>query len=228
MIYLECVHLHIREKAEVLVREFGFNEPPVDLSLIAEKLGIEVVEMALPLWFFGVLLNVSGDYYVVLNKSMPKVRKIFTLAHEIAHLLLHKTELCYMKNNKRDYYHRDADIFAAELCMPSFMVQKEVEINPNRGHKHLAKVFRVGERAMEILLRAFVPVTGSFSDRRFRVPKVDVKCLDLLDQQEDRPACGSQLVALGLHEPRAPAPELIDLVFVEAPAQDPSSRPCLS
>jgi hypothetical protein len=83
---------------------------------------------------------------------------------------------------------------------------------------------------MEILLGALaaVAVTRSYRDRRFGVPQVDVERFDLLDQQEDRPAGCSQLVAFGLHEPRAPAPELVDLVFVEAAAQDPSSRPCLS
>ncbi len=138
---------YYRKKAEELVKRFNISEPPVDVRKIAEELGIEVVEMTLKSWFFGVLLNVDDQFYITLNKAMPEHRKNFTLAHEIAHHQLHGGELAYMKNSKRDYYHREADIFAAELCMPSFIV-KEESGKWYKDWRYLAKKFVVSEKAM--------------------------------------------------------------------------------
>ena len=134
-------------QAQELVKEFGFSEPPVDLRKITDTLKIEIVEMTLPSWFFGVLLNIEGDFYITLNKAMPDYRKKFTLAHEIAHHQLHGNELAYMKNCKRDYFHREADVFAAELCMPSFMVKKEAA-KWYKDWRYLAGLFGVSETAM--------------------------------------------------------------------------------
>ena len=140
-------YIQYRRQAEELIRKFGFGEPPIDLRQIADGLGIEVIEMTMPNWFFGVLVNLKGDFYIALNKSMPEHRKNFTMAHEIAHHQLHGTELAYMKNCKRDYFHREADIFAAELCMPSFMVKTEARKWFN-DYRWLAQNFGVSETAM--------------------------------------------------------------------------------
>lgn len=138
---------HYCDRAADLVKQFEFKAPPIDLRAICDELKIEIVEMTLPSWFFGVLVNVEGDYYVTLNKAMPEYRKQFTLAHEIAHHQLHSGELAYMKNCKRDYFHRDADIYAAELCMPSFLVKNEAQKWYN-DYRYLAKSFGVSETAM--------------------------------------------------------------------------------
>jgi Zn-dependent peptidase ImmA (M78 family) len=140
-------YVHHRQRAEDLVRRQGFVEPPVDVRRIAQSLSIEIIEMTLPSWFFGVLVNLENDFYIALNKGMPEHRKNFTIAHEIAHHQLHGGELAYMKNRKRDYFHREADVFAAELCMPSFMVQAEAQKWAN-DHRFLAESFAVSETAM--------------------------------------------------------------------------------
>ena len=136
-----------RRQAEDLVREVGFDVPPVDQYVLAERLNIEIVEMTLPSWFFGVLVNLKGDFYIALNKGMPEHRKNFTLAHEIAHHQLHGAELAYMKNCKRDFFHREADVFAAELCMPTFILKKEA-LKWCNDYRWLAKMFAVSETAM--------------------------------------------------------------------------------
>jgi hypothetical protein len=76
---------------------------------------------------------------------------------------------------------------------------------------------------VQVGLKAFVPVTGRLDARLLRVPQVDVERFDFLDQEEDRLASGTQLVALGLGESRSPASQLVDLVFVQTLAQGPSS-----
>jgi Zn-dependent peptidase ImmA (M78 family) len=140
-------YVEYRQKAEALVREFDFSTPPVDVRQIAAGLDIEIIEMTLPNWFFGVLVNMKGDFYIALNKGMPDHRKHFTIAHEIAHHQLHSGELAYMKNAKRDYFHREADVFAAELCMPSEMVRAEA-LKWCNDYRFLANIFGVSETAM--------------------------------------------------------------------------------
>ena len=138
---------YYRDQAKRVIEEFNFKEPPIDLVKITTEMKIEIVEMTLPSWFFGVLLNIDNEYYITLNKAMPDYRKKFTLAHEIAHYYLHGEELAYMKNCKRDYFHREADVYAAELCMPTFIVKKEANKWFN-DWRYLAKLFGVSEEAM--------------------------------------------------------------------------------
>jgi Zn-dependent peptidase ImmA (M78 family) len=144
MIYTDSYY---RRKADDLVRELGLGEPPIDVWGIASKLGLEILELSLPSWFFGVLMRVEGDPYIVLNKAQPEHRKRFTLGHEIAHFLFHTEEFAYMKNCKRESYHREADVFAAELCMPTYLVAEEARKWFN-DYRFLARTFQVSETAM--------------------------------------------------------------------------------
>lgn len=140
-------YVQYRQEAEALAREFGYSSPPVDVRQIADGLGIEIVEMTLPNWFFGALINLKEEFYIALNKGMPDHRKVFTIAHEIAHFRLHGGELAYMKNAKREYFHREADVFAAELCMPTAMVKAEARKWCN-DYRFMAQIFGVSETAM--------------------------------------------------------------------------------
>jgi hypothetical protein len=76
---------------------------------------------------------------------------------------------------------------------------------------------------VEIGLKAFVPVGWRLDAHLLRVPQVDVERFDFLDQEEDRLARGTQLLTLDLGKSRSPASQLVDLVFVQTLAQDPSS-----
>lgn len=138
---------HYRKLASNLVEKYEFEEPPVNLRKIAEDLDIEIVEMTLKSWFFGVLVNIEGQFYITLNKAMPDYRKNFTIAHEIAHHQIHSGEIAYMKNCKRTYFHREADVYAAELCMPTHLVMREA-MKWYKDWRYLAKLFEVSETAM--------------------------------------------------------------------------------
>ncbi len=139
--------VYYRSKAEELARKCGFRNPPVDVRAVAAGLKLEIMELSLPSWFFGVLMKVEGDPYIVINKMMPDHRKNFTIAHEIGHFVLHDKELCHMKNSKRSYFHREADLFAAELCMPTYMVRTEAQKWFN-DYRYLASLFGMSEIAM--------------------------------------------------------------------------------
>jgi hypothetical protein len=55
--------------------------------------------------------------------------------------------------------------------------------------------------------------------RRFGVPQINVKALDLLDQQENRLAGCAEIVAAVGNKTRAPGSELVDLPLIQAFAQ---------
>jgi hypothetical protein len=48
------------------------------------------------------------------------------------------------------------------------------------------------------------------------VPEVDVEQLDLLDQEQDRPTRGPDLVPAVVQQTLTPRPQSLELVFVEA------------
>lgn len=59
----------------------------------------------------------------------------------------------------------------------------------------------------------------TFLARRFRIPEIDVKALDLFDQQEDGLTGRAKIVvAVGI-QTRAPGPELLDLRLIQTIAQ---------
>jgi hypothetical protein len=76
---------------------------------------------------------------------------------------------------------------------------------------------------VEVRLKALLLVViGRLDAGPLGVPQVDVERFDFLDQEEDRLAGRTQLVTLSLRKSRSPASQLVDLVFVQTVAQDPS------
>ena len=107
------------------------NDPILDICELISKLGIK---------FFHFDFNYSKTYgasvsandggpAVILNSSTPSVeRKIFTIAHELGHILLHKdyfksSETMEKKNSKDE---NEANIFAGELLCPQDVVFENV------------------------------------------------------------------------------------------------------
>ena len=121
--------------ARALANEFGRG--PADLFHFAPRLGLEVHEVNAD-GFDGALIRARelplGS--IVIRKSIREAgRKNFTLAHEMGHYLLpghDETELVCASTDIGNWgggsrqIEREADEFAAELLMPSVLVQKIV------------------------------------------------------------------------------------------------------
>jgi hypothetical protein len=89
------------------------------LEALAHKLGIsQILQQRLP--FEGGLFQLpSGELVVKLNSESSPVRKRFTLAHEVGHLIL-KTVPAFRSTRRTDAaLERTCDMIAAELLMPS-------------------------------------------------------------------------------------------------------------
>jgi Zn-dependent peptidase ImmA (M78 family) len=89
------------------------------LESLARKLGVSrIAEERLP--FDGGLFQLaSGELVIRLNAESSFVRKRFTLAHEIGHLLLKTVPACRGTKRTDEALERTCDLIAAELLMPT-------------------------------------------------------------------------------------------------------------
>ncbi len=89
------------------------------LDALARKLGVSrIIEQKLP--FEGGLLQLpDGELVIKLNSESSFVRKRFTLAHEIAHLLLNTVPARRSTGRTDEALERTCDLIAAELLMPT-------------------------------------------------------------------------------------------------------------
>ena len=135
---------------------------PVNVTGIARFLGLNVWESSeLPKDVAGKLMvdktngGVRG-YSVIVRAQDPLVRKRFTVAHEVAHYLLHSR--LFSKEIVDDALYRsalsspieaEANALAADLLMPRHLLAPIEDLMPI---KELADMFQVSEQAMKIRL----------------------------------------------------------------------------
>lgn len=120
--YLKRIASLVGEKdpshaVEVFVRTH--RSACASLEAMARKFGVSrIIEQKLP--FEGGLFRLSdGELVIKLNVQSSFVRKRFTLAHEIGHLLL-KTVPAFRSTRRTDAaLERTCDLIAAELLMPT-------------------------------------------------------------------------------------------------------------
>jgi len=106
-----------RRGLEVFVRARRSGNESLDA--LARKLGVtRIIEQRLP--FEGGLFQLpDGELVIKLNSESSFVRKRFTLAHEIAHLLLNTVPAHRSANRTDEDLERTCDLIAAELLMPT-------------------------------------------------------------------------------------------------------------
>lgn len=114
----------IRKKVSDLVESAGVNgQIPVPLEALVDHLGYELMEFEPDAEADAISGAVSHKKKrIYLNADDSARRKVFTLAHEIGHIVLHRDSadefVDYRKTNKRSQKEWEADNFAGELLMP--------------------------------------------------------------------------------------------------------------
>jgi Zn-dependent peptidase ImmA (M78 family)/transcriptional regulator with XRE-family HTH domain len=115
------------ESIEILAtkvrRSLGLGDGPIDnVTTLCEKLGIVVVFIDLSQSKIDGCSIVYNDrpYIILNNKIDSAVRRRFTLAHELGHILLHsKLEKGHLNNSSANKeIEREANYFASCLLMP--------------------------------------------------------------------------------------------------------------
>ena len=173
----------IDDAVKVILTKNGVMEPPINVIKIADSMGIKVfsVEFTDPnvkgaiADFKSPMPQFNGEQRIIaVDKKSYATRKIFTIAHEIGHFVMHCGESndfferdVYESNEEkknsednRNSIEKDADKFAASLVMPKDMFIDFVENSPYyiiRDKQNLVqeicKKFIVAEKAAKKRLK---------------------------------------------------------------------------
>lgn len=161
-----------KQKAREVLDELGVVEAPVDAEKIARLLGAQVKrEDDFDDDFSGMVYRADGNIVIAVNRSHSPKRQRFTLAHEIAHLLLHEDEALHVDGailGQRDPLASEgtsdkeieANHFAAHLLMPDHFLARDLrgrhfDIQDDGLVKTLADKYRVSVQAMALRLAAY-------------------------------------------------------------------------
>jgi predicted transcriptional regulator len=136
--------------------------PPIDVSALAQTFGINVWEdknlgpLISGKLFLDPVNGGPSGYSIVVNSNEPFVRRRFTVAHEIAHFLLHRNLLregleddTFYRSKLGSVLETQANSLAADILMPYTLINAAVAqgIKTISG---LATLFQVSQDAMKV------------------------------------------------------------------------------
>jgi Zn-dependent peptidase ImmA (M78 family) len=165
---------YIEMRASEILDKFSMRRYPVDVELLAKRLGIKVVAGDMDGAVSG-FLKKDGDITVIgVNSGHSIKRQRFTIGHEIGHCILHLDEASPMfvdKSSTSAFFARDresawgvhskeieANSFAASLLMPEDLIRDCLIKYSIRFSSiediawRMAKDFNVSEQAMTLRL----------------------------------------------------------------------------
>ena len=158
-----------RTRVEKLLRKHGVNAAPVPVERIAKDLGAMVRYWDFEEELSGMIYVKGKKPIIGVNSSHHQNRQRFTIAHEIAHLVLHSDVIgdVIHVDKRFNVLMRDANSatgtqriemqanrFAAELLMPTFILipmlrKKGYDIDDERPIEELSQRFGVSKLALE-------------------------------------------------------------------------------
>ncbi len=138
-------------------------EVPIKIGELVKSFGVEVKISTLDVGISGMIHPNQDGYKIVINKHEPEYRRRFTLAHELAHFLLHRdligagiSDNVLYRSQLSDHREAEANRLASDILMPpdklkearsNLMISKLADaVSP------LAHLFKVSEEAMRIRL----------------------------------------------------------------------------
>lgn len=137
---------------------------PVETVPIAEDLGLKVYRVqGWPDEISGMIKRDEerggeSGYAIFVNGRHPEVRRRFTIAHEIAHFVLHRdligdgiTDDGLYRSGLSNTIEAQANRYAADLLMPWHLVNQQTDRGLDTVEA-LAKLFKVSKSAMAIRL----------------------------------------------------------------------------
>ncbi|TXJ56223.1 ImmA/IrrE family metallo-endopeptidase [Brachyspira aalborgi] len=145
-------------KEDIKIIKDNQKSCPVRITAITEEYGIDVYNSSMSSNISGAIIKEGDKYVIYVNDKHPKNRQRFTIAHEIAHYILHKekigdnlTDNAMYRSKLSNVFERQANILASEILMPVNFVMQFIE--ENKSVSEMASLFKVSEGAMRIRLR---------------------------------------------------------------------------
>lgn len=139
------------------------QELPIEVTPLANELGIRVYRAPWPNEISGkiqkdVTRGGESGFAIFVNKDHPSVRRRFTIAHEIAHYVLHERQIgdgvfddAMYRSGLPHSEEVQANALAADILMPRSRVREMQSIHGDDVNT-LAALFWVSETAMSIRL----------------------------------------------------------------------------
>ena len=162
-------------EAQKLLNELGITTFPVPLEKIARHLGAQLRFSPLDEELSGMVFVKDGVPIIGINSLHHPNRQRFTIAHEIAHLCLHRDHITNNVHVDKDFpvsvLRRDAmaaegterleiqaNQFAAALLMPrkllaQMMAAAQTDIEDEPPLEEWAKKFKVSKATLEFRIR---------------------------------------------------------------------------
>ena len=155
----------VNEDDAEIVRRFTSNIP-VKVGELATELGLKVTRTPLPSKISGLIQPSTegrAGFEIRVNKYEVPDRQRFTVAHEIAHYLLHRDEIgsgvvdsIMYRSTLTSRKETEANRLAADIVMPAKAVSAEFQRFGGRSTEEvveeLANIFRVSVSAMKVRL----------------------------------------------------------------------------
>ena len=160
----------IQKRAKALLIEFDVHEPPVPILTLARGCGARIVQVpGEDDNIDGFLYREGGEIVIGVNRDQAFVRRRFTVAHELGHLLLHEYGQIHVDRGFRvrlrssvssegiDQDEMEANRFAAEILMPLDFLRADIakrvfDLADDRELQALAKRYGVSTQALAIRL----------------------------------------------------------------------------
>lgn len=166
----------VKKIAEEFCEKNSINSYPVEIVRICKENGLTVFEEYLDADVSGLIVvdkkewpKYKTNQFIIVNLTESAVRRRFTIAHELAHFILHR-------NGNSLYAHRDmvadgtikksveqeANYFAANVLMPEKLIREKAEELKDSVWgklpnfvliKEIADYFVVSEAAAEVRLK---------------------------------------------------------------------------
>ena len=164
-------------RVQEILTQFGVRTPPVPVDKIAKGLGAQLRFSPLDKELAGMIYISENTPIIGVNSLQHPNRQRFTIAHEIAHLELHRHLISGKVHVDKDFpvqfagLNRDtksslgtegieiqANRFAAELLMPTALLLqalagKPFDIDDEGPLEELARKFRVSRQALEFRIQ---------------------------------------------------------------------------
>lgn len=153
----------INENDLLLIKKSQENSTKVNIISLCNNFGIKVYDANMESNMSGAILKENDEYKIYINRYESQNRQRFTIAHELAHFLLHKEKIgdnltdrkgtngMMYRSNLSDIYERQANILASEILMPITLIRKYIDNGVNT-YSELSRKLEVSEEALRIRL----------------------------------------------------------------------------